>query len=113
MSGHRVSWAHYGDTIDGTIHCDAPDWSPCRIACSRGCDSWGDVSDDGRFHATGNLTDTTHAMEVLSHCNVVEFIGDAGLVEGYDGPDVAVHDGPIEPVWDGDTYLWRYAEATP
>lgn len=108
MSGHRVTWVHERDQVYGSIICDEGEWGACRTICSEGCESWANVSEDGRSHCTSN--DVVHPMESCNYCNVVEFITNDGSVEeSYDGPPAPVHDGPVTPSWDGDTYVWTYS----
>lgn len=111
MSGHRVTWIHDGDSIHGRVHCDEGEYAPCCTSCAHGCESWSHVAPDGRTHLADG--DVVHEMTGHAYCNVVEFItNDGSVAEFYDGPDVPVHDGPITPSWDGDAYLWSYAEVT-
>lgn len=108
---HSVTWEHDGDRIWGRIHCDADGTAACRSSCAEGCESWGDVSDDGTTHETSD--GIVHAMRSHSYCNVVEQIANGDSLETYyDGPGVAVHDGPVLVSWDGDDYLWHYIETT-
>ena len=106
---HSVTWDHDGDRIHGRMVCSAGELADCRTSCAEGCESWGDVSDDGAAHT---LSDgTVHAMRPHEYCNVVEWIANGDVLETYyDGADRPVHDGPVLISWDGDDYLWRYAD---
>jgi hypothetical protein len=106
---HRVTFEIETDDLTGRIHCDAPATAECHRSCAEGCETWGDVSDDGNSHEMGD--GTVHAMRSHEYCNVVEYISNGDDLEVYyDGDRMPAHDGPVLVSWDGDAYVWHYAD---
>lgn len=98
-SVHSVSWDLEAGYCAGTLQCTAPAGSPCRLWCSVGCEEYCVNPDE-------------HPQVDQGRCLVVEWMdacGD-GAIDLYEGEKTTPHDGPITCRWDGDGYLWSYAE---
>lgn len=56
-----------------------------------------------------------HPYEPVSSCRFVDYLDAADWPEEVHAEDEPLRPGvhPIECEWDGDTYLWRYAEPEP
>lgn len=119
----------------GTLICHGDPTAPCHLGCDEWpcCESGWRICDDceesikeaaeSRDPEDGPALIVAHPDELhdtLGHpfyshdfCNFVESLPSDVVAECYDGarnepPDY--HDGPVDDVWDGDGYWWRYAE---
>lgn len=97
---HRIEWRHNNETVAARIVCVAPVGAWCRCwcpTCDEVCTSPG-----------------AHTEVDQGSCGVAPQFDDISLIpELYDGPaDQPVRDGFIGFTWDGEIYLWQYAEVT-
>lgn len=103
----------------GSFTCDAPEGSLCRSWCAEGCDEvcYGTPILGGEVEVVAQAPLAGHRWEPVPYCGVVEWLNgsDAYDREEAHGVDESLRPGvhPIEYEWDGDTYLWHYAEPEP
>lgn len=122
QSGHFVEVTVEDEGTPDAFHtvqrftCTAPAGSLCRAWCT-------EPDCEEACHGTPHLGEVEliaqaptglHRWEPVDYCRIVEWLG-AG--DAYDREELHAEDEPLRPgvhpiaeEWDGDTYLWRYAE---
>lgn len=86
----------YGVGVD--IVCDAPEGASCRMWCDEGCEF-------GTLEHWEN-----HTLRDQGYCTQTEGWFDEEPLELYAGPATELRSGPIDLIWDGDCFTWRYAD---
>lgn len=94
--------------------CDAPDGSLCRSWCTVCEEECSGTPILGPVELIAQATIDGHPYEPVPYCRIVEWLDAAGWDETHD-EDEPLRPGaePIEDEWDGDSYLWHYAEPEP
>jgi len=113
MTQHRVEWR-----IDNACEprarftCSAPLGAQCRSWCAVGCEEICTDQPTSHRQEDGTVIVVGHPWEDSGECRIVTWLENGGTPgELYMGEDdEPVRDGPIETDWDGDAYLWQYAE---
>lgn len=96
------------------FRCTADVGAHCRAWCAEGCEEF--CSHQPRTAATwedGTRVVVGHRWEDTGECRIVTWLENGGTPgELFMGDDeTPVRSGEIEVEWDGDCYLWQYAEA--
>ena len=92
---HSVTWTIQDDNIRGEITCsDVSRSAACHHYCADGCE----------------IFPCEHQPKRQMTCNIRDWLMDGRLEEFYGGPETSVRDGLINVEWDGDCYLWHYAD---
>ena len=89
---HRVEWTLELRNLYGKVVCDGGAHSPCRAYCPDGCE----------------VNPCAHLPKYGQECGIIPFFDDV-VQEYYVGDETAPRNGPIELIWDGDCYDWKYA----
>jgi hypothetical protein len=109
---HRIEWTIRDDGgPQARLSCDAPEGSKCRLECAEQCgsESWPCRSWDP---ATDDWSPVYHDLTDSGWCGVLAYWDDGTAAEVYDqdAGEAQVRSGPISVRWNGDNYLWRYAD---
>jgi hypothetical protein len=126
---HRIVWTHTGDQVTAAVKCSAgpENWCWWEPTCS--CEVFFDSAQDplGWFHfaeiSTDNGFGTVRTEEIHRHqpaeeCQVEAWLNaDPALLIELRITDAPVHwmprilaETPIETIWDGQGYGWRFAD---
>lgn len=113
MSIHRIEWR-----IDNAsepyarFSCSAEIGAICRSWCAVGCEEFCESQPRRLPQSDGTTVVIGHPWEDSGECRIVAWLENSGTAgELYSGDDEPLRSGPIEYEWDGDAYLWQYAEA--
>lgn len=112
---HRVEWfISNAAEPSARFTCTAPIGATCRCWCTEGCDefcSGKPVYGDPELVAQAPVDG--HRWADTGECRIVTWLENGGtpgeLFMGED--DEPLRSGWIETEWEGDCYLWQYAEA--
>ena len=83
--------------IDAAIVCDAPEGASCRTWCDEGCE----------FGTSEHWEN--HTLRDQGYCTQVEGWFDDPF-ECYGGSTAPLRSGPVDLIWEGDYFTWRYAD---
>lgn len=118
---HFLTWTHDQDCVRVSATCAADEGADCRLICADPDCYAEEFSVDRRldgtpFHVAGEDNDGDeifHDLKDAGWCNVCEFLNEGGCIEeeAVDTPSFVIGTVPIEPVWQGDYYAWKRAEA--
>lgn len=98
---HRIAWTidRFG-VVTSVLTCTATKGGACRLTCRQGCEEY--------------ATDGSHEHQLVDYgcCTAAGWINEGHPDEVYDGgpDDEPVRDGPVHVQWDGDGWVWRYAD---
>lgn len=127
MRGHAIRWEFDRDTVRAEVVCHEPEDADCHLRSADpdcDCEHWAGIErrDDGTIwhELTDGYRDLTLPRDVAQwhrvvpgddECNVAAWMNAADdlLPESAttDTGTFVIAETPIEPVWDGDNYLWR------
>lgn len=91
---HHICVTLEPGSLWATFLCEAQAGASCRKGCPTGCETWPCEHD---------LVDT-------GACIPLEWMENGDWQELYDGDPQEPVSGPVEFIWTGDGYDWRYAE---
>lgn len=92
---HTLAVTFASDHIYLKAFCHQPEGAPCRLICSKGCESW-------------DTTDHHHHLHDYGACTAAEFVNESGIEESCAMEHAfPLRDGmPIVLTWQGDYYTW-------
>jgi len=99
MIKHTVRWMHAGSyrIVEPIFECLELPGAECKQTCPVGCESW-------------EATNHEHPLEPIDECNALVFFDADEDDHGYAGGVHQVDNGPIDIEWNGDAYVWTYAD---
>lgn len=102
MSAHAIKVTiREGGPLCAEFICNADDHAECHYYCPL------DSCEEGCMFPAQHRPGYEH----FKQCGMVTWLEEGGTWdEQYEGPDAELRSGPIEMVWQGDYYTWRYAE---
>lgn len=104
-----------GDVRALGFACTAPEGSLCRSWCTVCEETCSATPILGPVEQVAQAPVDGHPYEPVASCRVVDYLDAADWPEDVHAEDEPLRPGvhPIEEEWDGDTYLWRYADPEP